>query len=295
MRPSIARAAAATAAASLLLLLGSLAAASLPPLPAYQGLVLTYEDDFLGAALNANVWTAVDGFVQTPYAQVCYRSDDVSLRDGLLVLTTRARATTCVFHDTGEAKNFGFTSGWVDTHKKLAVRNGLVEVSARLPPAVERIWPSAWVIDAANERDGAAAVGGGGGAAPLCWPLAVELDIYEMTGGLGNSDVCASVHHGATCNVDLGNRYGCVPRPRDDGTFHVYAVRWSAASGVATWFLDGVPFHSSSSTQAPLPAGGVALVLNTALSFFAGEGPPGVGAAGVEHQIDWVRLWEAAS
>lgn len=92
----------------------SLAAAQLPPLPSYPGLALRYEDDFNGA-LNNNVFTAVDGFVQTPYAQVCYRSDDVAVRDGLLVLTTRARAAECVFHATGERKTFEFTSGWVDT------------------------------------------------------------------------------------------------------------------------------------------------------------------------------------
>ena len=93
----------------------SLAAAQLPPLPSYPGLALRYEDDFDGAALNSNVFTAVDGFVQTPYAQVCYRSDDVAVRDGLLVLTTRARAAECVFHATGERRAFEFTSGWVDT------------------------------------------------------------------------------------------------------------------------------------------------------------------------------------
>ena len=160
----------------------------------------------------------------------------------------------------------------------------MVEVSARLPPAVERIWPAAWVIDAANNRDGLT-------GAALCWPRAVELDIYEMTGGLGSAACCGSVHHGATCNVDEGITYGCVPHPADDA-FHVWAVRWGG--GAATWFLDGVAFHVSTTQVAPLPAGPVAFGLNTALSFFAGEGPAGVDARGVEHEVDWVRFWGAA-
>ena len=259
------------------------AAAGLPPLPVYAGLELAYEDDFIAPELNDAVFTAADFFVQTPYAQVCYLQSNVALRDGLLVLTTRAQDVQCIFHDTGEVKSFSFSSGWVDTHGKLFVRDGLVEVSSRLPPAVERIWPAAWVIDAANNRDGLT-------GAPLCWPKSVELDIYEMTGGLGDSACCASVHHGVDCDVDLGNSYGCVPHPTD-GAFHVWAVRWDTAAGSATWFLDGVAFFTSSTQSAPLPAGPVAFVLNTALSFFVGQGPAGVDATGVEHQIDWVRLW----
>jgi len=147
------------------------------------------------------------------------------------------------------------------------------------------VWPAAWVIDAANNRDGET-------GASLCWPRAVELDVYEMTGGLGASDACASVHYGSECNIDLGNSYGCVPHP-SDGAFHTWSVRWSAAAGFAEWRLDGRVFHFSGAADAPLPAGPAAFVLNTALSFFAGEGPAGVDAAGVEHQVDWVRLWEA--
>lgn len=272
---------------ALLALLASASAMGLPPQPSYPGLTLAYEDDFNAPSLNGAVFTAVDGFVQTPYAQVCYLAQNMAVRDGLLVLTTRAQDVQCTFHDTGELKPFTFTSGWVDTHGKFSVKDGLVEVSSRLPPAVERIWPAAWVIDAANNRDGLT-------GEPLCWPLATELDIYEMTGGFGDSACCASVHHGTTCDVDRGTRYGCVPHPVD-GLFHTWALRWSASAGIATWFLDGVPFHSSTTQDAPLPAGAVAVVLNTALSYFEGQGPAGVDRTGVIHEIDWIRLWRAAS
>ena len=271
--------------AALACLLPALARGALPPLPAYPGLRLRYETDFEGPALDTSVFTAVDHFVQTPYAQVCYMADDVSVRDSLLVLTTRARGVDCVFHATGESKGYSFTSGWVDTHGKLAVADGMVEVSSRFPPAVERIWPAAWVIAAANNRDGLT-------GPSTCWPLTTELDIYESTGGLGRADACASVHHGVACNVDLGNAYGCVPHPAD-GSFHTWAVRWDAAAGYATWYLDGVPFHGSVAADAPVPSS-VAFVVNTALAYFAGEGAPGVDAVGVEHAVDWVRFWEKA-
>ena len=79
-----------------------LAAAGLPPQPAYPGLALVFEDDFDAPVLNGAVWMAVDGFVQTPYAQVCYQASNVAVSNGVLVLTTRAESVSCTFHDTGE-------------------------------------------------------------------------------------------------------------------------------------------------------------------------------------------------
>ena len=210
---------------SALLLLISCVVATLPQQPIYPGLHVVYEDDF--NYLNENVWTKLDGFVQTPYASVCYRADDVYTADGSLHLRTRRRDSTCTFK--GESKNYAFTSGWVDTHSKRSFRDGLIEVRSKIPPPVNRIWPAVWIIEAANDRDRG-----------KCWPIAEEADIYEMTGGLGTSPICGSMHWGYECNVDRGNKYGCTPRPAE-GTYNVYAIRWSQKEGgYVAWFLNGV-------------------------------------------------------
>ena len=252
------------------------ASASLPAeIPSYPGLTLAYQDDF--DSLNGAVWTIVDGFVQTPYAQVCYTANNVALENGNLVLTTRKADITCNYR--GENKQFSFTSGWIDSQGKFAVANGMIEVRSQLPPPVNKIWPAAWVISEKNQRD-----------TGLCWPIGNEIDIYEMTGGLGNSDICGSQHWGVNCNQDLGNNYRCTSRP-DDG-FHTYATRWgfnSKGESYIIWFLDGVEFGKDEPAAAPI-VDAMAMVLNTALSA-NGNGPPGVNEAGVTHKIDWIRMW----
>jgi len=99
------------------------------------------------------------------------------------------------------------------------------------------------------------------------------------------------LHYGPNCNEDRGTNYGCAPR--DDG-FHVFALRWESRGPrpFATWYRDGQVFHHSD--WEPIPAGPVALVINTALSVFAGAGPAGVDANGVVHAVGWVRVWSSA-
>jgi beta-glucanase (GH16 family) len=128
---------------------------SLPSIPNYPGLTLAYEDDFNN--LNGAIFTIVDGFVQTPYAQVCYKANNVGIDNGELVIKTRRENVQCNYR--GENKNFGFTSGWIDTQGKFAIRDGLMEVRSKLPPPVNKIWPAAWLISERNLRDTGA-----------CWP-----------------------------------------------------------------------------------------------------------------------------
>jgi beta-glucanase (GH16 family) len=257
--------------------LGSHVLASLPTeIPNYSGLTLAYQDDFDN--LNEAVWTIVDGFVQTPYAQVCYTANSVKVENGYLVLKTRKADAMCNYR--GENKRFSYTSGWIDSQGKFAVKDGMMEVRSQLPPPVNKIWPAAWVISDKNLRD-----------TGLCWPISNEIDVYEMTGGLGNSDVCGSQHYGFNCNEDLGFNYRCTARP-DDG-FHTYATRWGFNSNnqpFIIWYLDGKVYGKDEPAAAPI-VDAMAVVLNMALSA-NGSGPPGVDEVGVTHKIDWIRLWK---
>lgn len=93
-------------------LLLSSALGSLPqPAPQYPGLRLVYEDDFNGP-LNYGVFNALDGYVQTQWDLVCYKSDDAYTENGNLVLRTRRRDAFC------NGKQYQYTSGWVDTLDK---------------------------------------------------------------------------------------------------------------------------------------------------------------------------------
>lgn len=137
--------------------------APLPPAPDYGpfGLRLIYEDDFW-QPLNEAVFNRLDGYVQTSWDLVCYSRDDSYTESGNLVLRTRLNDRVC------NGKLYHYTSGWVDTLDKLSVRNGRLEVSAKLPPPAFRNWPAAWMISETNRRD-----------TGQCWPLASEIDLYE--------------------------------------------------------------------------------------------------------------------
>ena len=163
----------------------------------------------------------------------------------------------------------------------------MIEVRSQLPPAqINAIWPAAWIIAASNNRD----------QGPKCWPVSQEADIYEAQSVLstGRTAACASIHWGTECNVDRGDKYGCVPHPEN---FNVWAIRWSKKNGGSiTWYLNGVEFfrETKATSAAPLPLSEpMAMIMNTAIVENAGE--PGVGVEGVEHLFDWIRVWEEDS
>jgi beta-glucanase (GH16 family) len=159
--------------------------------------------------------------------------------------------------------------------------DGLLEVRAQLPAPVHRVWPAAWIIDKRNDRD-----------TGLCWPLSIEYDVYESTGGLGAADVCASVHWGLECNVDRGNQFGCTGRPNDGG-FHTYGLRFSPQRVI--WYIDGREYYRNDVgfNGEPLSTVPFALILNTAISSNFGGPPLGTPPQTVTHSFDWVRVWTA--
>ena len=202
----------------------------------------------------------------------------MTVANGELVISTQREKATCAFAGA-PAKEYDWTSGWVDTHFKFATPgNGMVEIRAALPPAwVRRIWPAAWLLDFDNKRD-----------TGFCWPLSTEADIYEMTGGLGTSPICGSVHWGYECNVDKGDAFQCAPRP-DDG-FHTYGIRFTPDA--ITWYLDGVVtgFNGAGFNGQNFLLKPNAIILNTAISTaLDGEVGP-FPEGGAKHRFDWIRV-----
>jgi hypothetical protein len=183
-------------AAAALWLLAALAHGALPPRPdlSARGLHLVYEDDF-DWPLNERVWNKLDGYVQTPWDIVCYQADEAYTERGNLVLRTRRRDVVC------GGKTFGYSSGWVDTLDKLSLRNGRIELSARLPAPAFRNWPAAWAISERNRRD----TGG------LCWPLSTEVDVYEAAAG---APAASGLQDNAVCGSCVHRRAGARARGR---------------------------------------------------------------------------------
>ena len=141
------------------------APASTDPSTNQAGFRLVWQDDFDGP-LDTTKWTALDGYVQTQYDLNCYMADDVSTENGNLVLRTRINPTVCVaggYNPLQTTQSYKYTSGKVDTVGKFSVRNGRIEMNAKLPPPTFRVWPAGWSISDKNNRDQG-----------KCWPLATE-------------------------------------------------------------------------------------------------------------------------
>lgn len=160
---------------AILLALASGALASVPATNTRDGFTLVFEDDFLGTTLDTTKWTALNGYVQTQYDAACYMADEVYVEGGNLVIRTRLNPTTCVVGGYNPARTtqvYPYTSGKVDTQNKFSVRNGRIEINAKLPPPTFKVWPAGWSISEKNNRD-----------TGTCWPLSTEIDLYEVAGG----------------------------------------------------------------------------------------------------------------
>ena len=251
-----------------------------PPPPDFNGIASQPNN-----GLNSNYWTILDGYVQTQYDMACYTASNAYAENGNLVIRTRAEKVTCVdggVNPTNQTREYLYTSGFVDTVGKVAVRNGRVEIRAKLPPPTLRIWPAGWTISTQNQRD----------KGTLCWPLSTEIDLYEVAGGffapgpLGGNAMCSSYHWGTQCFDDLG-RYqtGCLsmtalpsssalPWYSDD--FHTYSVEWTDQE--ITWAINDVVYFSANKGRFPgitLPVPDAQeLKLNTAVAWWI-DGPPG--------------------
>ena len=136
--------------------------ADLPDLPSRPGFSLLYEDDF-NNGLNPSIWTARNSYVHTRWDLVCFMQDDIKVEGGNLVIVTRVNPVTCTDAE-GTTRNYRYSSGWADTNGKLAVRNGLVEIRAKLPEPLFRNWPSSFLISQENNLDQG-----------KCWPIAPEI------------------------------------------------------------------------------------------------------------------------
>ena len=234
--------------------------------------------------------------MHTPWDIVCYTGTEAFVEEGNLVIRTRQQDVVC------DGKLFSYVSGWVDTQDKLSVRNGRVEVNARLPPPTFRVWPSSFLLSELNVKD-----------TKKCWPLATEIDLYEVAGGfdndlqantgLGLNALCASYHYGPACFVDAGATHtGCLsPRELDPAAaFHTYAAEWNDTSIV--YSVDDVPFFVQDAARFPditLPApDAMIVILQTALAWWIlpqdlalapPQFPPGTSYS--FHYVDWVRVW----
>lgn len=162
---------------------------------------LLWSEEFNGPSLDASRWTATDG--NGCQINLCgygnqeleyYSPNNVSIADVPFEPGTRALAIRAQNQTVGSNV---FTSGKIDSHGKVQVQYGMVEIRMSAPNVATGLWPAAWML----------------GTSPQTWPRNGEIDIMEM-GHKASARAAAgspSANNFVGSNVITWQQAACVP------------------------------------------------------------------------------------
>lgn len=221
--------AAALAAALILTVCIPLAACSKEePIPVKEGWTLVWNDEFSGKELDSTKWAPQTGTGEQygldawgNNEQEYYTADNISVKDGNLILEARA--------DTSYGT--GYTSGRIrtvtDTESLFSFTYGYVEARIKLPKG-DGLWPAFWMLPTESPYG--------------TWARSGEIDIMEARGRI-TGEIGGALHYGDAWpnNYYSGDEYR-FGRGQSITDYHVYAVEW--IPGKITWFVDGEEFYS---------------------------------------------------
>jgi beta-glucanase (GH16 family) len=160
---------------------------------------LLWSEEFNGASLDGNVWTATTG--NGCQIGLCgygnqelqhYSPNNLAITNVPFEPATRALAITAKREVVGSNQ---FTSGKIDTSGKVQVKYGLVEVRMASPKVGVGLWPAAWML----------------GTSPQVWPRKGEIDIMEQGGRQPAGLPPISPEQFVGANVITFNEAACVP------------------------------------------------------------------------------------
>ena len=162
---------------------------------------LLWSEEFNGPSLDASRWTATDG--NGCQINLCgygnqeleyYSPNNVSIADVPFEPGTRALAIRAQNQTVGSNV---FTSGKIDTHGKVQVQYGMIEIRMATPNIATGLWPAAWML----------------GTSAQTWPRNGEIDIMEM-GHKASVRAAAgspSLNNFVGSNVITWQQAACVP------------------------------------------------------------------------------------
>jgi beta-glucanase (GH16 family) len=222
---------------------------------------LDFSDEFDGNLLDKSKWEpnryGKDEGGDAPFDLAAddawFRKENVSVRDGELVLTLKREPKTLY------GKTLSYSSGMVQTEQHYVVKPGAY-IEARIKvPNCQGCWPAFWTV-----------------APRGVWPP--ELDIFEYFGSDTQRRPAFNYH--PTTGRPVGPvQYGkrSVDYTKD---YHVYGLLWDGYKAVLR--LDGERYPGTRGDMTQLPQ---ALILS--LSVQAGSAP----RTGSKMRVDWVRVW----
>ncbi|MEX2599444.1 MAG: glycoside hydrolase family 16 protein, partial [Dehalococcoidia bacterium] len=239
---------------------------------------MSWNDEFDGNSLSSSRW--VTGFpwmvesdgcnISSTTPNMVYTPDNVSVEDGMAVLSARVEGTTC----RGSSRDY--TSGIITTSRyygesgtRFAQTYGYFEARMKMVEG-QGLWPAFWLLRADD--------------IPNSLP---EIDIHES---LGHTPDLHRMHfhwNGGSANTGLGGDHRHSESLADD--FHVYGLEWTPDR--LRWYLDGelVGEYTNASNVPDVP---MYILLNLQVGgSWPGE-PESNSVFPAQMEIDYVRVWE---
>jgi len=245
--------------------------------PVLAPLVLTWQDEFDGAAGTAPDTTKWGYDLGTGWGnrQLEYdtnRPENACL-DGLGHLTIVARREDYL--------GCAYTSARINTNGRFQQTRGRFEARIKMPTG-QGLWPAFWLL--------------GANYSSSPWPACGEIDIMEYRGQQPRL-VHGSLHGpGYSGGSAITQSYTC-PRGTFASDFHVFAVDWDA-SGIH-WSVDGTTYATAAPGDLPSGANWVFghpffIVLNVAVGGTFVGGPDASTIFPQTMTVDYVRVYAPA-
>ncbi len=249
------------------------------------GWVYTWGDEFNGTKLDTKKWGYELGVIRNKGASQAYTKEAVRVKDGKLIITSKAEETPCCTYKEGatdwirSTKSQPFSSGSVTTKDTMLFEPGSrLEVRAKIP-SVKGSWPAIWMIHHNGKP----------------WPACGETDILEHISQHHNK--CYSTFHWGHDGTAQHRTKGDAPVvPKLCEEWCVYVLEWTeeemvitvAGKETARLKLDSMTY-ADGSNPFRCPAH---LILNTAIGG-PGTWPeqPDASQYPCTYEIDYVRYY----
>lgn len=253
------------------------------------GWVYEWGDEFNGSKLNEKKWAYELGVVRNPGASQTYTKDCVKVRNGKLIITSKAKETPNCNYKEGSSrwmekiKTQPFASGSVTTRDvKHFEAPGRLEFRAKVPKG-KGVWPAIWTMHV-NKYG---------------WPANGEIDILEHISQ--EPQTCYSIFR---WGKNGGNEEHKVVRTKKfkeySKDFHTYVLEWD--DKIMRILIDDEEVGRVKISDADYPNGDNPLktpcyiIMNTALGG-KGTWPEKADPKDypVEFEIDYVRYYTKKS
>lgn len=252
-----------------------------PDDPYIEGRTLLFEDSFRGNALNTNNWSYEIGNVRNTSTELqFYRSQNVSVEDGKLVITAK--------RETHLNKNW--TSGSITGQLKKSWLYGRFEAKIKFPNILGAFC-AFWTLGANHwieyNADDDSATANSRPEGSISWPACGEIDIVETMPG---NTPTPPANLWSNTGQSLGS--GRPSQSINIGEYHIYAMEWTPK--YIAMLLDGTEYKRwtfSNYTSEQIQAYHLAQYIILNLAVGASGGTPADTTNEMKMYVDWVRVY----